>query len=151
MRYTLVSLVLAAIGAIAILPADAQAGPFRYRGGPWDRWAASGYSTATSTYYPLPTRDDPGIPRYSQSYYYSGTYSVFPNIPWQYQSPGHDDPALAGVTPRLYTTQYRGIPWEYTSPSRDSPEPMYFYLRPPMYPSRNIPWKETSPSRDNPE
>ena len=151
MRHALVSLLLAALVTLAMLPTDVLAGPFRYRGGPWDRWVASGHSTANSTYYPLPTRDDPGIPRYSQSYYYPRTYSTNPNIPWEYSGPGRDDPPLAGLTPRTYTPQYSSIPWEYTSPSRDNPDQLYFYPRYPSYPRDNIPWKLTSPSRDNPE
>jgi hypothetical protein len=146
MRYAFASLALAVIGVLALLPADGRAGPFKYRGGPWDRWVASGYSTKGSTYCSSPTRDDPGLPASSQSYY----YPTYPNIPWEYSTPGRDDAPLAGVTPRVYGIQNPGIPWQYTSPSRSNPESTYFYPRSPT-PQIDIPWKLTSPSRDNPE
>ena len=146
MRYLFASLALAAIGVLGLLPADVRAGPFKYRGGLWDRWVGSSYSTAGTTYYSMPTRDARGSPAISQSYF----SPAYPNIPWEYTAPGRDDSPLAGVTPRVYGIQNPGIPWQYTSPSRSNPESTYFYPRSPT-PQIDIPWKLTSPSRDNPE
>jgi hypothetical protein len=43
MRTLFTIVVVLAIGLVAFMPADAQAGPLTYRGGPWDRLIDTGY------------------------------------------------------------------------------------------------------------
>ena len=43
MKWLFASIVTLVIGIAAALPTSAQAGPIIYRGGPYDRWANTGY------------------------------------------------------------------------------------------------------------
>ena len=140
-----VSLSLAvSLGVMALLPSNVQAGPFKYRGGPWDRRAASNFSTAGTTYYVSPSRDDPSLPSTASSYYAPSGYAAYSEIPWRISSPSRTDPAPMDVYshPMTYNTYSTG------------PEYGRYYYSPSGYttsPSRYIPWKESSPSRDNPQ
>jgi hypothetical protein len=43
MKYLFALVLVLAMGIVAVMPTDAQAGPIIYRGGAWDRWADTGY------------------------------------------------------------------------------------------------------------
>src|SRR5262245_30277884 len=113
MRFVFTLSLLSGLGLVAVLPSDVQAGPFIYRGGPWDRWVGSGYRNSGSsgtTYYLSPSRDDPGILNDSQTYYDPGAYTVYRTTPWSYTSPSRDNP---GYTAR-YGSYYYYTPSRYT-------------------------------------
>jgi hypothetical protein len=61
-----------AIGVAASVPTSSQAGPIIYRGGPYDRWANTGYvyPNAWGYNYPYTWYN----PNWSGGYYYNGYY-----------------------------------------------------------------------------
>jgi hypothetical protein len=134
MHRTLVAFaVLTGLGMTMALPDNAFAGPFRYRGGAWDRRVGNTYYSSSPTYsYPQATS----------------------TIPWSYEGPGRDDPQTVGgfSNPRVY--QYPSIPWSYEGPGKDDGSTTsgyrpYYYYTPNT--ERSIPWENSGPSRDNPD
>jgi hypothetical protein len=114
------ALTFAAVVALAIFaPSPAKAGPFIYRGGPWDRWVSPVLSTVTGDYW----NSGYYYPGYASSYYYPSTSYYYPSTSYYYPSTSsYYYPDTSYYSPS--TTYY--YPWTssyyYTTPT-------YYYGR----------------------
>jgi hypothetical protein len=115
MRYTFGLILAAVLGVAAFSPSKSQAGPFIYRGGPWDRWVApvfnGGYLVDNGywyngTYYYYPTSSSYYYPSgYTTLYYPSGTTTVMPGATTVMPGATTVMPS-ADVAPATTTTTY---------------------------------------------
>jgi len=110
MRYVFGLVLLLVIGLVMLLPSRAQAGPFVYRGGAWDRWVNTGYMF-------------PGLWTSGNT---SGGGSFNPNTSGYNYQPRYYYPTGNGYYSngyRTYSNSWRGSSGgHYLSPSRDNPE-----------------------------